>query len=547
MSRYDYESDITFAQQQFDEARRRGEKTGKRIAREAIKQQFVGGLIGVGVKSFKSFLDQKADALHASQSPQKAAYVSWNTRANNLKTGETDRIARKLSYRDYLAEQALPTYMAKLKIEEPNLPDATLKKYALQDAYTMIDSTGQIESYKKMLDSAMSLPSFKDTDAFEEFYKNNAKPPRTIVGWLSQEISKRINRENTDTIEYKSKKADALYGTGHYKKYKTFENDLAIFDAINAGGYEVSKTIDRIKKDNRYNPAFDESKMKFKTETSYNIKTDEVTTRELAVFPTIGLDGLPVVKTEIVTENTKPNTDNIASREDISKMAEWLVPTYKNKDGSTINVHQELLKIIDRDSGIVTKTSIQKGWDFIFNNPQYYAPDFQEETQKEELFTIYKNNMLKFNGSEKGKSYTVPLSSTSDVWKVRDDAESIQWAKKNGLDDESLRESFESSLQKGLTYTDKGEKEYMLKEWERNKISFNNAGNTEEQKQQFKVMNEALYENFKNEINESQEDIVELNQGKIIDFVKLGIPGTPDILKSNKLYFNKQNSTFYYQ
>ena len=379
MSRYDYESDITFAQQQFDEARKRGEKTGKRIAREAIKQQFVGGLIGVGVKGFKSFLDQKADALHASQSPQKAAYSSWNTRANNLKTGETDRIARKLSYRDYLAEQALPTYMAKLKIEEPNLPDATLKKYALQDAYTMIDSTGQIESYKKMLDSAMSLPSFKDTDAFEEFYKKNAKPPRTIVGWLSQEISKRINRENTDTIEYKSKKADALYGTGHYKKYKTFENDLAIFDAINAGGYEVSKTIDRIKKDNRYNPAFDESKMKFKTETSYNIKTDEVTTRELAVFPTIGLDGLPVVKIETVTENTKPNTDNIASREDISKMAEWLVPTYKNKDGSIVNVHQELLKIIDRDSGIVTKTSVQKGWDFIFSNPQYYAPDFQEE------------------------------------------------------------------------------------------------------------------------------------------------------------------------
>ena len=32
--------------------------------------------------------------------------------------------------------------------------------------------------------------------------------------------------ENTDTIEYKSKKADALYGTGHYKKYKTFENDF---------------------------------------------------------------------------------------------------------------------------------------------------------------------------------------------------------------------------------------------------------------------------------------------------------------------------------
>ena len=196
MARYDYESQLTFAREQFDEAEKRGKKRGKELAREALKKQFVGGLIGVGVKGVKSLLDQKADALHASQSPQKAAYVSWNTRANNLKTGETDRITRKLSYRDYLAEQALPTYMAKLKIEEPNLPDATLKKYALQDSYTMIDSTGQIKSYKKMLDSAMSLPSFKDTDDFEEFYKNNAKPPRTIVGWLSQEISKRINREN---------------------------------------------------------------------------------------------------------------------------------------------------------------------------------------------------------------------------------------------------------------------------------------------------------------------------------------------------------------
>ena len=70
---------------------------------------------------------------------------------------------------------------------------------------------------------------------------------------------------------------------------------------------------------------------------------------------------------------------------------------------------------------------------------------------------------------------------------------------------------------------------------------------SDEFKQQFKIMNEALYENFKNEINDSQEDIIELNKGKIIDFVKLGIPGTPEILKSHKLYFNKQNSTFYYQ
>ena len=37
MARYDYESQFDFVRQQFDEAQERGEKRGKRMAREALK------------------------------------------------------------------------------------------------------------------------------------------------------------------------------------------------------------------------------------------------------------------------------------------------------------------------------------------------------------------------------------------------------------------------------------------------------------------------------------------------------------------------------
>ena len=83
MARYDYQGRLDFAQEQLEEAQRKGEKRGKRMAREALKTQFVGGLIGAGLKGVKSLLDQKADALHFSQAPQRVRYQQMlNDRAN---------------------------------------------------------------------------------------------------------------------------------------------------------------------------------------------------------------------------------------------------------------------------------------------------------------------------------------------------------------------------------------------------------------------------------------------------------------------------------
>ena len=48
MARYDYDSQIDFIQKQFDDAQKRGEKRGKRMVREALKTQAIGGFLNLG-------------------------------------------------------------------------------------------------------------------------------------------------------------------------------------------------------------------------------------------------------------------------------------------------------------------------------------------------------------------------------------------------------------------------------------------------------------------------------------------------------------------
>ncbi len=74
MARYDYDSQIDFIQKQFDDAQKRGEKRGKRMAREALKTQAIGGFLNLGIRGINNVLNRKADELHMQQVPQLARY-----------------------------------------------------------------------------------------------------------------------------------------------------------------------------------------------------------------------------------------------------------------------------------------------------------------------------------------------------------------------------------------------------------------------------------------------------------------------------------------
>ena len=101
MSRYDFESDITFAEQQFDEARERGKKTGKAIYREKLKrklgEQALGAIGNSVMTGINTSINNAAMRLHDQQIPQKSQYNNWNSRGVQIRGYETQRIANKMT------------------------------------------------------------------------------------------------------------------------------------------------------------------------------------------------------------------------------------------------------------------------------------------------------------------------------------------------------------------------------------------------------------------------------------------------------------------
>jgi hypothetical protein len=90
MARYDYDSQLAFAQKQLDDARKRGEKTGKRMARESFKTNLFAGFVNNIYNNVQDNIQRKADLLHMQQGPQLAAYQDYLTTRDNLKNNIAD-------------------------------------------------------------------------------------------------------------------------------------------------------------------------------------------------------------------------------------------------------------------------------------------------------------------------------------------------------------------------------------------------------------------------------------------------------------------------
>ena len=108
MGRYNFESDITFAERQFSEARERGKKTGKEIYKENLKRK-IGeqalGAIGKSVMTgINTNINNAAMRLHDQQIPQKAQYNNWNSRGEEIRGYEEQRIANKMTEEEYLKQ-----------------------------------------------------------------------------------------------------------------------------------------------------------------------------------------------------------------------------------------------------------------------------------------------------------------------------------------------------------------------------------------------------------------------------------------------------------
>lgn len=241
MARYDYEGQFDFVKKQFDEAQERGEKRGKRMAREALKTQFVGGLIGAGIKGVKSLLDQKADALHFSQAPQRARYEQMLNQRTSIQNTLKPYIAQGGNKEEYLTNYYYDLYSSEAVKVKPNAVvssyDTWLREEAAKKAKSMIPV------FDKMQQESVDVPTFEEFQAQYTKYANQLTP-RSIGGAAFKYVKNLFAKETDETLAYKNEKAkDVLYGTSLFKESKELKGALQEWNAAGNGVVDIVKAL----------------------------------------------------------------------------------------------------------------------------------------------------------------------------------------------------------------------------------------------------------------------------------------------------------------
>ena len=241
MARYDYQGRLDFAQEQLEEAQRKGEKRGKRMAREALKTQFVGGLIGAGLKGVKSLLDQKADALHFSQAPQRVRYQQMLNDRANIQNTLKPYITQGGNKEEYLTNYYYDLYSEEAAKVKPNAVVASYDTWLREEARKKAKS--MIPVFDKMQQESLDVPSFEE---FQEQYTKYANQitPRTIGGAVGNFVKNLFSKETDETLAYKNEKAkDVLYGTSLFKESNELRGALQEWNAAGNGVVDIVNAL----------------------------------------------------------------------------------------------------------------------------------------------------------------------------------------------------------------------------------------------------------------------------------------------------------------
>jgi len=241
MARYNYESQLTFAREQFDEAEKRGKKRGKELAREALKKQFVGGIIGAGLQGVKSLLDQKADALHFSQAPQRARYEQMLNQRTSIQNTLKPYIAQGGNKEDYLTDYYYDIYSKEAKAARPNAVESSYDTWLREEANKK--AKAMIPVFDKMQQESIDVPTFEEFQAQYTKYANQLTP-RSIGGAAVKYVKNLFAKETDETLAYKNEKAkDVLYGTSLFKESKELKGALQEWNAAGNGVVEIVKAL----------------------------------------------------------------------------------------------------------------------------------------------------------------------------------------------------------------------------------------------------------------------------------------------------------------
>ena len=249
MARYDYDSQIDFIQKQFDDAQKRGEKRGKRMAREALKTKAIGGFLNLGIRGINNVLNRKADELHMQQVPQLARYQQYindySKTMNMLDPYLSRGGAIQDNVRDYLYDSYVAEAGEKFTEYEPGSYTDFLFKKAQENSLTL---TPIIQTLRQEGADVGSLENFTNNYAR---YANHATP-RTIGGAIVKTVKDFFNRNNEETIKYNDEKAkDALYNTPLFNEITELGNAVRAYGAQGNGVSAVIRDLQTLKNEGK--------------------------------------------------------------------------------------------------------------------------------------------------------------------------------------------------------------------------------------------------------------------------------------------------------
>jgi hypothetical protein len=247
MARYDYDSQLAFAQKQLDDARKRGEKTGKRMAREALKTNVFAGFVNNIYNNVQDNIQRKADLLHMQQGPQLAAYQDYLTTRDNLKNNIAEYTGGTLEgiNPDNISRFIYDTWQTEIDKDEAFqgyiLPGDMLRAEADKQAITLAPLIKNL------------IKEGNDIGTLDDFVNNyntigQSQNPRTIGQAIRKRLGKIFKTNNEETAQFYDEQAkNAIYGTPFFKEIGELGKAVEAYGQKGNSINEIIKTLSDMK------------------------------------------------------------------------------------------------------------------------------------------------------------------------------------------------------------------------------------------------------------------------------------------------------------
>jgi hypothetical protein len=247
MARYDYDSQLAFAQKQLDDARKRGEKTGKRMARESFKTNLFAGFVNNIYNNVQDNIQRKADLLHMQQGPQLAAYQDYLTTRDNLKNNIADYTGGTLEgiNPDNISRFIYDTWQTEIDKDEAFqgyiLPGDMLRAEADKQAITLAPLIKNL------------IKEGNDIGTLDDFVNNyntigQSQNPRTIGQAIRKRLGKIFKTNNEETAQFYDEQAkNAIYGTPFFKEIGELGKAVEAYGQKGNSINEIIKTLSDMK------------------------------------------------------------------------------------------------------------------------------------------------------------------------------------------------------------------------------------------------------------------------------------------------------------